>query len=60
MVLGNSFLQVMNKIRLNKMHEPIFTNRKKKDKRPVKNKSKTIGFLKKYIIFFVNFGHMSQ
>ena len=47
----------MNKVRLNKMHKFhnkmhelifIFFLKKKEDKRSVKNKSKTIGFLKKY------------
>ena len=36
-----------------------FLKTEKEDKRPVKNKSKTIGFLKLYN-FFVNSEHMSQ
>ena len=37
-----------------------FLKTEKEDKRPIKNKSKTIGFLKKIYKFFVNSRYMSQ
>ena len=44
---------------INKMHEPIFKNKKKRQKTYKKEKQNNRVFKKVYN-FFVNYGHMSQ